>query len=346
MKNRIPVLFALLAALLYGVSVPLSKLLLESLTPFMLAALLYFGAGFGMLGLRMLPSGRSYREARIAKSEFPYVGLMILLDVAAPVLLLFSLKTASAASVSLAGNFETAATAIIALLLFREPVGKRLWLAIVFITVASALLSIDGLEGFSLSYGVLFALFACVLWGLENNITRVLSQKDPQQIVMIKGIGAGTGAMLLAVITGELTWAPISILLALLLGFASYGLSIRFYILAQRSLGAARTGAYYAVAPFLGVALSGVLFGQHITLFFLAALVLMLLGGTLAATEQHVHMHKHEAVKHEHRHSHDDGHHTHSHETEVKGGHSHAHTHEQLTHEHPHTPDIHHAHTH
>ncbi len=346
MRLRLPVLFALLSALLYGVSVPLSKLLLERLTPFMLAALLYFGAGLGMLTLRMLPGGRGSTEARIGRRELPYAGLMILLDIAAPILLLFSLKTASAASVSLAGNFETVATAVIALMLFREPVGKRLWFAIALITAASALLSLDGAAGFSLSPGVLFALLACVCWGLENNLTRALSQKDPQQVVMIKGIGAGTGAMLLAACTGELTWAPVSMLLALLLGFASYGLSIRFYILAQRSLGAARTGAYYAVAPFLGAAFSAVLFGQRLTFFFLAALLLMLLGGVLAATERHSHMHKHEAIVHEHRHSHDDGHHTHSHDIEVKGGHSHIHTHEALTHAHPHTPDVHHAHTH
>ncbi|MEN6472056.1 MAG: DMT family transporter [Clostridiaceae bacterium] len=348
MKNKLPVLFALLAALLYGVSVPLSKLLLERLSPFLLAALLYFGAGIGMLGMRLFSNARGNRsaEAHIGKKELPFAGLMVALDIAAPVLLLFGLRQATAASVSLAGNFETAATAVFALLLFREPIGKRLWLAIALITAASVLLSLGDAKNLALSPGMVFALLACACWGLENNCTRALSQKDPQQIVAIKGIGAGAGALLLAACTGELTWEPVSVLFALLLGFASYGISIRLYILAQRNLGAARTGAYYAAAPFLGAALSAALFGQSLTLFFLAALILMAAGGILAVTERHAHVHAHMALTHEHRHSHDDGHHAHAHDVPFSGEHSHVHAHAALTHMHPHTPDIHHAHTH
>ena len=347
-NNRLPVLFALLAALLYGVSVPLSKLLLERLSPLLLSALLYFGAGLGMVLLRAASGTRRQDriEARLGAKELPFAALMILLDIAAPFLLFLGLRQASAASVSLAGNFETAATAILALALFGEPIGKRLWLAISLITLASVLLSLGDVSQLSFSKGMLFALLACVCWGLENNCTRVLSQKDPLEIVAIKGLGAGVGALLLALVSGEAVFKAGPMLLALLLGFASYGLSIYLYILAQRSLGAARTGTYYAAAPFLGAALSALLFGQSFTPAFLIALVVMLAGCTLAVTERHAHAHVHEPLEHEHRHSHDDEHHTHAHLSPVSGEHSHMHTHEAVTHTHPHTPDTHHAHTH
>jgi drug/metabolite transporter (DMT)-like permease len=214
------------------------------------------------------------------------------------------------------------------------------------ITLASLLLSVEDVGSLSFSPGSLLVLLACLCWGLENNCTRVLSVKDPMQIVVLKGFGAGLGALLTAFILGQTAATLLPAVLALLLGFTAYGLSIFFYIHAQRTLGAARTSAYYAFAPFIGVGLSALLYGQPLTATFLAALALMVCGAWLAARENHSHPHIHPQVSHEHRHRHDDGHHNHPHPVTVRGAHSHAHLHEPMEHTHPHTPDLHHAHAH
>ncbi len=339
---------AILAAVCYGFSVPLSKLLLASIPPVLLAALLYLGAGMGMAALRLLTAkrGGGFAEARMTRKDIPFAAAMIALDVAAPVFLLLGLSKASPGSAALLGNFEIAATALIAMLFFHESVGRRMWWVIAMITLACFLLSVEDLSSFAFSAGSLYVLLACACWGLENNCTRVLSVKDPMQIVVWKGFGAGLGALLTALFLGQTAAAPLPVVLSLLLGFAAYGLSIYFYIYAQRTLGAARTSAYYAFAPFIGVGLSALLFGQPLTAAFLAALALMVCGAWLAARENHSHAHIHPQLTHEHRHRHDDGHHTHLHPAAVHGAHSHAHTHEAMEHTHPHTPDIHHAHAH
>jgi len=173
----------------------------------------------------------------------------------------------------------------------------------------------------------------------------MLSIKDPLQIVVVKGFGSGTGALIIAIAIREYSFNALFIIYALLLGFFAYGLSIYFYILAQRELGAARTSAYYAIAPFIGVGLSFIVFGQAITASFIIALVIMIFGAYFAAVEKHKHLHIHEATEHEHRHNHSDGHHDHVHDSPV-AEHSHPHKHEQITHEHTHTPDTHHNHIH
>jgi len=270
---------------------------------------------------------------------------MIVLDIAAPILLMLGLTMTNSATVSLLNNFEIVATSVIALAIFKETIGRRLWIAIILITLSSILLSAYDLGNLSFSIGAVFTLLACVCWGFENNCTRMLSLKDPLQIVIIKGLGSGTGAMLLAAASKTLSANMLYILFALLLGFLAYGLSIYFYILAQRELGAARTSAYYAIAPFIGVGLSFVIFRQGITSSFVLALAVMILGTYFAAFEKHKHVHHHTQIEHEHRHNHTDGHHNHSHDYPVTE-HSHSHTHEALTHEHPHTPDMHHTHPH
>lgn len=347
-KGKVAILYAILAAGCYGISAPLSKLLLERLSPTLMAALLYLGAGAGMLAVSAVKNqGRQAgQEARITRRELPYVVGMILLDIAAPILLMLGLTMASPATVSLLNNFEIVVTAVIASVVFKEAAGKRLWIAIVLITMASVLLSVEDLSTFSFSIGALFALLACVCWGFENNCTRMISLKDPMQIVILKGFGSGAGALLVAALTGGLVFDPLYILWALVLGFFAYGLSIYFYILAQRDLGAARTSAYYAIAPFIGVLLSFVIFGQPLTMAFVMALILMLAGTYFAAFERHGHTHVHERMEHEHRHSHDDGHHMHAHSPQVTGSHSHAHVHEGMEHAHVHTPDLHHLHQH
>jgi drug/metabolite transporter (DMT)-like permease len=341
------ILFAVLAAVCYGVSAPFSKFLLNGLSPVFLAALLYLGAGIGM-GVVLLVgriAHKESREARITKKEAPWVLAMVLLDIAAPILLLFGLNLTSPGNVSLLNNFEIVATTLIAMVIFKETIGRRMGIAIALITLSSFLLSIEDIGSLSFSPGSLLVILACVCWGLENNCTRKLSIKDPLEIVFIKGFGSGTGALIIAAFSGTIRLNLPSILLALLLGFFAYGLSITFYIRAQRNLGAARTSAYYAIAPFIGAGLSLIAFRQPLTAPFIAALVIMLLGAYFAAAEKHTHLHTHEALEHEHRHSHMDAHHSHAHSQPVRE-HSHSHTHEATEHTHPHTPDTHHRHSH
>ena len=346
-ETKRAILFALLAAACYGVSSPLSKLLLVQIPPAFLAALLYLGAGFGMAVLTLVRrAGRNKpTEARITQKDFPYLFGMVALDIAAPLLLMFGLSHTTPANASLLNNFEIVATALIALLVFKETIGKRMWIAIALITASSVLLSFEDMSSLSFSAGSLLVVLACLCWGLENNCTRMLSMKDPLQIVVIKGFGSGAGSFIIALAARELRFSLWYIVLALALGFFAYGLSIYFYILAQRELGAARTSAYYAVAPFIGVGLSFIVYHQAVGGSFIVALAIMLFGAYFAAVERHAHPHAHEALAHDHRHSHNDGHHNHQHDSPI-GEHSHPHTHEALVHAHVHTPDAHHAHRH
>lgn len=279
---------AILAAAFYALNAPLSKWLLAEVPPTMMAALLYLGAGGGMALVRagQRAVGRVPREAPLARADLPYTVGMVVLDIAAPIFLMIGLTRTTAANVSLLNNFEIVATALIALGLFGERISRRLWAAIVFVTVSSILLSVEDSSSFSFSLGSVFVLLACTCWGLENNCTRSIADKDPLQIVVIKGFGSGAGSLVIALMLGERLPAPGYALGALALGFVAYGLSIRFYIYAQRGLGAAKTSAHYALAPFLGAGLSLVLFRQRPQPYFWAALLLMAVGTWLASTDQ------------------------------------------------------------
>lgn len=341
------VAMALMAALLYGLSSPISKLLLDEIPPLYMAALLYLGAGLGMSLLEFILKGKEKgKEASVTGKELPYVIGMLLLDIAAPVFLMFGLQHSDPASVSLLNNFEIVATSVIALIIFKEAVGKRMWVAIALITFASMLLSVEDISNLTFSMGAVFILLACICWGFENNCTRMLSIKNPIQIVIIKGIGSGSGALLIAVLNPSKVNNLSYCLLAMLLGFVAYGLSIYCYIRAQRVLGASRTSAYYAAAPFIGVLVSFVLFREAISFVFWIALVIMLVGSFFIMTEKHEHIHIHEETIHEHLHDHRDGHHDHIHVPEFIGEHSHEHTHTAIVHSHSHTPDMHHQHQH
>ncbi len=348
MKNRISTIYALLAALLFGLNAPFSKILLEQIDPLFLAALLYLGAGMGMLLIECWRKLKGHKniEARLSKKEIPSVILMILLDIAAPIFLLLGLKYSNAASVSLLGNFEIVATSMIAMIIFKEHVGKRLWAAIACICVASVILTIEDISSVRLSIGAIFVLLACICWGFENNCTRNLSIKDPLQVVIYKGFGSGFGALCIAILWGEVSVQLLYILLALMLGFVCYGLSIYLYVSAQRKLGAARTSAYYAVAPFIGVLISWIILQDKITLSFVIALMIMLLGAYFALFEDHYHKHCHVEECHEHKHNHDDSHHNHDHGEDDCGEHCHDHKHEHTEHGHAHLPDVHHRHLH
>lgn len=348
-KNKATAIFmAILAAALFGISAPVSKLLLVEIPPTLMASLLYLGAGFGMLAINAIKllGKREQIEARMTKKESPYIIGMIILDIAAPVCLMIGLTLTTSANASLLNNFEIVATSLIALLIFKEAIGKRMWFAIALITLSSILLSIEDLSSFSFSVGSIFVILACLCWGFENNCTRMLSLKDPLQIVVVKGFGSGVGSFVIAFALKQYCTNPLYISMALLLGFVAYGLSIYCYILAQRELGAARTSAYYAVAPFIGLLLSIMIFGQQITTIFFIALVVMIAGAYCAVSERHKHSHIHEEATHEHRHNHSDSHHTHIHDYKGEGEHSHVHTHEKTAHTHKHTPDMHHSHSH
>ncbi len=346
--GRLAIGFAILAAVLYGISSPVAKILLETTSPELMAALLYLGAGLGMFAVNLVTQrkNRERKEASLTKKDLPFVISMIVLDIAAPILLMLGLSLTTAANASLLNNFEIVTTALVALLIFRETIDRRLWIAIVLIAAGSILLTVDDAGSFSFSVGSILVILACVCWGVENNCTRMLSLKDPMQIVVVKGFGAGSGALLIAFLTSGMHTDLVSVIAALVLGFFAYGLSIYLYVRAQRDLGAARTSAFYAVAPFIGAAISFAVFQTPLTPLFALAAGFMVLGAYFAATGGHMHKHIHDPVKHDHRHRHDDGHHTHVHDPPVEGEHSHEHTHEHLEHDHPHGADMHHVHVH
>ena len=286
-RYRRAICFAILAAALYAINSPVSKLLLSEVSATMMAAFLYLGAGLGifLMGLVQKAMGKGQQELPLSKKELPYTIGMVVLDIAAPICLMLGLTMTTAANAALLNNFEIVATSLIALFFFQEAISKRLWLAIVLVTLASIILSVEDLSSFSFSLGSLLVLLACVCWGLENNCTRMLSNKNPLQIVVIKGFCSGLGSLLIALCIGEQIPAVAYIFGALLLGFVAYGLSIFFYIYAQRDLGAAKTSTYYAVAPFIGVALSLLLFQEWPSVSFVVALLIMILGTYFASTD-------------------------------------------------------------
>lgn len=281
-QKKQAIFYAVLAAALYAINAPVSKLLLTQIPSTMMAGLLYLGAGIGMLILEKW--GRKKEEQPLTRKELPYTAAMVILDIAAPIFLMIGLTRCSAANASLLNNFEIVAISLIALMVFKEAIGKRLWLAIILVTISSILLSFEDMSSLQFSWGSLFVLLACVSWGFENNCTRMLSSKNPAQIVIIKGFGSGIGAILLSLLIGERFFRIGYIMLALLLGFVAYGLSIYFYIYAQRDLGAAKTSTYYAVSPFIGAGLSLVIFHELPSVLFVAALLIMALGTYFASS--------------------------------------------------------------
>ena len=280
--------FAILAAALYALNAPVSKLLLQNVPATMMAGFLYLGAGIGMalMGLARSKTSHGKKEVPLGKKDLPFTVGMVVLDIAAPIFLMIGIRRTTAANASLLNNFEIVATSLIALLIFRERIGRRLWLAIGLITLSSILLSVEDAGCFRFSIGSLFVLLACVCWGLENNCTRNLSRCDPLEIVVIKGFGSGIGSVLIGFAVGEALPGWGDILKILLLGFVAYGLSITFYVYAQRDLGAAKTSAYYAVAPFIGVLLSFVIFREIPGPLFLIALLIMIAGTWLVKRDQ------------------------------------------------------------
>lgn len=282
------VFLAILAAALYAINSPFSKILLDYMPSTLMAGFLYIGAGLGMLIIAVARKVRhiEVNEACLTKSELPFTVAMILLDIAAPIFLLMGLKSTSSANASLLNNFEIVATSIIALVIFKEKISMRLWVGIGFVTLSCLLLSVEDFSSFQFSYGSLFIILACVCWGFENNCTRKISSKDPLQIVLLKGIFSGLGSIMIGLCIGERVTVLWSVFAVLLVGFIAYGFSIFFYVYAQRILGAARTSAYYAIAPFIGTILSLIIFREipHYTYFI--ALGLMIIGAWLCSKDE------------------------------------------------------------
>lgn len=287
-QRRSGIALAILAAALYAINAPFSKLLLAYMPPTLMAGFLYVGAGLGMGLLALVRKARRQPSAErtLTRAELPYTIAMILLDIAAPICLMIGLKATTAANAALLNNFEIVATALVALMVFRESISPRLWLGILFVTVSCGILSIEDHSSFHFSYGSLFVLLAAVCWGFENNCTRKISSKDPMQIVLLKGIFSGMGSILIGLWIGERVTALWSVAAVLVLGFVAYGLSIYYYVYAQRLLGAARTSAYYAVSPFLAAGFSLLLFRELPSGRYFLALMLMMAGAWLASQDK------------------------------------------------------------
>lgn len=333
-KNKLKaIMFAFLAAVFYAINVPISKVLLQYVGPTTMAALLYLGAGIG-IGMMSLFNKKDREKAEsLTKAELPYIVGMIVLDIAAPIFLMLGISYGSSANASLLGNFEIVATTVIALILFKEAVTKRLWLAIGLITLSSILLSFEGTDSFHFSYGSLLVIMATVCWGLENNCTRELSSKSTYQIVMLKGLCSGLGALVIALIKRESFPGIGYIAIALALGFVAYGLSIFMYVRAQNVLGAAKTSAYYAVNPLIGALLAFVFLSESLSWMYVIALIVMVIGSALVVVDTFIRQHGHE---HQHTFTHSHGGSTHTHTVR----HSHVHKHYLTEEKHRHRHSI------
>lgn len=338
---------ALASAVLFGASTPLSKLLLGAIDPWLLAGLLYLGAG---IGLAIVHFGRAALdipapEAPLRGSDLPWLAAVVVSGgMLGPLLLVFGLSHTSAASGALLLNLEGLATMAIAWLAFRENVDRRLLLGAAAILAGAAVLSWQGNE-LRLELGSSLIAGACLAWGIDNNFTRKLSSSAPVVIAIIKGLVAGSVNIALALLRGADFPAPGVVLGAAIVGLLGVGVSLVFFILALRHLGAARTGAYFSLAPFVGAIIAIAFLHEPLTAKLIVAGALMGLGLWLHLAERHEHEHDHTALEHEHSHVHDE-HHQHQHDEPFSEPHSHGHRHEPLRHAHPHYPDLHHRHGH
>ena len=350
--NRRAVLYALLSAVLFGLSTPAAKALLGSTDPWILAGLLYCGAGLGVAIFRRLmrsvssPAGA--KEAALGKADLPWLSTAIVAGgIVGPVLLMVGLTRSDASAASLLLTLEGVATALMAWFIFHENFDRRIALGMASLVAGAAVLSWTGRPTLSNMMGPLAIAGACLAWGLDNNLTRKVSLSDPLQIVELKGLIAGPCNIALGLWMGGSLPPTSSILGAGLVGFLGYGVSLALFVLALRHLGTARTGAYFATAPFFGAAAAVVALGEPVTAQLLAAAGLMGLGLWLHLTEHHEHVHTHAPMAHAHAHRHDD-HHQHEHGSDDPQGepHVHWHRHEPLAHRHAHMPDAHHRHRH
>ncbi len=341
---------ALASAVLFGASTPLAKIAVSSVDPIVVAGLLYLGSGIGLAVLRIVRAESLARrtETPLSRADLPWLaGATLAGGVAGPTLLLLGLSTTQASTASLLLNLEAVATAAIAWLIFRENVDRRVGTGFVLIVLGGILLSLPRDDGIAISGGTLLIAAACLCWGIDNNLTRRISGSDPSQIAMWKGLTAGfVNSGLAFAIGARFPHANVALAVTTI-GFLGYGISLVLFVRALRHLGAARTGAYFSTAPFVGAALAFALGEGRLDWVFCAAGLLMLIGVWLHVSERHEHQHVHEPLEHEHLHYHDE-HHQHRHSPGDPTGepHSHRHRHVRLAHSHPHYPDTHHRHHH
>lgn len=339
---------ALAAALLFGASTPLAKQLLRDISPMLLAGLLYLGSGIGLTAGRLLRD-RGWRAPALASPDWLWLLLAIGCGgVLGPLLLMLGLARTPAASASLLLNLEAVLTALLAWIVFRENADRRVMLGMALIVAGAAVLAGRGASGApGFGWGALLIALACLCWALDNNLTRKVSAADAAFLAGVKGLAAGVVNTGLALLLGARIPSPAGMAEAMAVGLLGYGVSLVLFILALRGLGAARTGAYFSTAPFMGAAIAVLALGEHPSATFWLAAVLMGAGVWLHLQERHEHVHTHSPISHTHRHVHDE-HHQHSHGLDWDGQepHTHEHTHAPLTHSHPHYPDIHHQHGH
>lgn len=350
--NHQAVVFALLSAALFGVSTPAAKALLGAIHPAVLAGLLYCGAGIGSALLRRVSRGRLVEagsvEAALTRRDVPWLaGAIVAGGIVGPVLLMFGLARTDAASASLLLTLEGVATALLAWFVFRENFDRRIAIGMACLVAGAGILAWSGTPSMAGLAGPLAIAAACLAWGLDNNLTRKVSLADPLQIVELKGLIAGPVNLAIGLAAGSQMPAAPPLIIAGMVGFLGYGVSLALFIMALRHLGAARTGAYFSTAPFIGALAALVVLGDPVTMQLLAAGLLMGLGVWLHVTEDHEHEHEHEPVEHAHRHVHD-AHHRHAHGPDDPAGepHTHRHRHERQRHRHAHVPDMHHTHRH
>lgn len=338
-------LCGLLAAVLFGLSAPLAKLLLPSTPPLVLAGLLYLGGGLALTLVSLLRPGRG-GEAKLRGTDAPtLVAIIVLGGIAGPVLMLVGLSRLSGTVGSLLLNLEAPATIVLATLVFREHLGRRELGAAGLILLGALVLGLGPGEVRADPLGIAALAAACLCWALDNNLTQRLSLRDPVQLVQAKALGAGACSLGVALASGMALPDPRPLGAALLLGAFSYGASIVLDTYALRLLGAAREAALFATAPFVGALAAVPILGESLGIPVLLAGGLMALGVGSLLRERHRHGHTHEPLEHDHLHEHD-AHHAHHHAEPVIGPHAHLHRHAALTHDHPHVSDLHHRHAH
>jgi len=340
-----------LSACLFGLSVPFSKILLDDVSAVPLAGLLYLGAFVGLLvysvARRSLGSHADNKPPALDRNDIPWLaGATISGGIIAPVSLMLGLSHISGFSTSLLLNLEGVATAVIAVLVFKENAGKKLWFALLIMTAAGVLLGWNTVEGGFDVVGIGLIGLAMVSWGIDNNLTRMICTKDSVQIAQAKGLVAGAAILAAAAVMGEDLTLGFSLVLALIVGALSYGASLVLFIRSLERLGSLRTGAFFSLGPFVGAGVSMVLLGEWLGWVMLPGAALMALGVWLIAAERHDHYHTHEEINHDHLHDHCDDHHLNGHFGTFHEPHSHEHVHSATAHNHVHRPDSHHRHNH
>jgi drug/metabolite transporter (DMT)-like permease len=344
-----PIILALVAALLFGLSTPAARLLLDTTDPWLLAGLFYLGSGLGLGASRvvLVMIGRAPRDAPLRRRDVPWLLAAIVSGgIVGPVLLMFGLAGGSASQAALLLNLEGVLTAVLAWLVFREHIGLRIALGMALITAGALVIAWQADRGLPFGRPAMFVAGACLAWALDNNLTRKVSGGDATLVAALKGGAAGAVNFTIAMATGAPFPGAGGVFAAAVVGFVGYGVSLMLFVRALRDLGAARTGAYFSTAPFIGAVASVAALGEPLSGRLTAGGLLMAIGVGLHVSERHVHEHVHEPLAHEHVHRHDDAHHTHPHEAGTSEPHSHWHVHEELRHSHPHYPDLHHRHRH